>query len=337
MKIKKPYIIAEIGVNHNGSVDLAKKIISKCQKLGASAVKFQTYITENIVATDTLLADYQKNSIHQKTQFEMLKKYELSFSNFISLFNHAKKLKIDFISTAHDIESLSFLAKELKIKTIKISSADLTNIQLLIHAGRTKKNLIISSGLSSINEIDIALSAICYGAFYKDFNFRVNKHKFIYKKYSSYLEKKVKLLHCTSEYPAPLNELNLNIIDTLSERYSMDIGYSDHSNDTNTAVILSTKNVSIIEVHVTPDNNLNGPDHKASLSYQSFAKYVKNIEKTHIMLGKYIKNVTCSERRNIKVVRKKLFFGRVKSRILTDLQKKNSSIFLKTRKIKKMA
>ena len=163
------YIIAEIGVNHNGSLKIAKEMILQSKKCGADAVKFQTYKTENICDITADKATYQKKSSKEKTQFDMLKKYELSYSDFFNLKSYAQKYNIDFLTTATDTDSLKFINKKLKPKYIKIGSSDLTNIQLLLHTGRTKKKVILSTGMSSIKEIDIALSALCYGFYKKDY------------------------------------------------------------------------------------------------------------------------------------------------------------------------
>ena len=305
---KKIYIIAEIGVNHNGSVTKAKKMIKMCKQSGANAVKFQTYKASNIADRFVSKAKYQKKDNKSESQYKMLKKYELTDKDFIELHKYASKLNIDFISTAADKSSLQFLNNKLRLKTIKIGSSDLTNIQLLINAGRTKRNIIISCGLATVENINIALSALCYGYIKKDFNFSYEKDKEFYLKYEKYLRKKISLLHCTTEYPAPLEELNLNIIDTLSKKYVTSIGYSDHSNNLITPIIAASKNISIIEVHVTLNKNLKGPDHKSSLNFRELSQYVNNIRKTEIMLGSFKKIITPSEKNNLLSIKKNLVY-----------------------------
>ena len=305
---KKIYIIAEIGVNHNGSVIKAKKMIKMCKQSGADAVKFQTYQANNIADQFIPKATYQKKDNNFESQYEMLKKYELTDKDFFELHKYASKLNIDFISTAADKTSLQFLNYKLKLKTIKIGSSDLTNIQLLINAGRTKRNIIISCGLATIENIDIALSALCYGYAKKDFHFNYKKDKEFYLQHEEYLRKKITLLHCTTEYPAPLEELNLNIINTLSKKYVTSIGYSDHSNNLITPIIAAAKNISIIEVHVTLNKSLKGPDHKSSLTFKEFSQYIANIRKTEIMLGSFKKRITPSEKNNISSIRKNLVY-----------------------------
>ena len=311
----KIHVIAEIGVNHNGSVLLAKKMMLAAKKCGANSVKFQTFNTDDIIVSHTKKANYQiKNTKNNESQYDMLKKYELSNKNYHSLINYAKKINIEFFSTACDVRSLHYLSKILKLKTIKISSTDLTNIPLLLSAGSTKKNIIISSGMGTFDEIDIALSAIAYGYHSNNkkdlLKFSIKKHKNLYKKYHSYLDKKVTLMHCTTEYPAPKNELNLNVIDSFKKRYDIKIGYSDHSNNMITPIIAAAKNINAIEVHITLDHNLPGPDHICSLDMMSFKKYIKNIRETETMLGSFKKTVTKSEIKNIKVVRKSLIINK---------------------------
>ena len=317
---KCTYIIAEIGVNHNGSLALAKKLINMCKKCGADAVKFQTYKTDLIVDQNVEQASYQKKNTTNETQYKMLKKYELSHKEFEILYNYCDKLRIDFLSTAHDIDSLKFLVKSLKVKTIKIASPDITNIQLLLHAAITGKKIIISCGMSSLQDIDVALSAIAYGYVYKNLKYNPKKHYNIFNKHKNVLLKKVKLLHCTSDYPAPLNDLNLDVIENLQNRYNIDIGYSDHSHDLTTPLIAVSKGAKVIETHVTLDNSLSGPDHKISFEYCDFEKYVSNIRKAEIMLGKKNKKVTISERKNVKNVKKYLFFRKNinKNTLITD-------------------
>ena len=305
------YIIAEIGVNHNGNLGLAKKLMRESKKAGANSVKFQTFNTDEIIIKNTSKARYQiNNTDNNESQYDMLKKYELSNKDYLLLLDYAKKIDIEFFSTACDIKSLNYLSNTLKLKKIKISSTDLTNIPLLLNAGSTRKQIIISSGMANIDEIDIALSALTYGFMHSDdlniSKFKISKHKNYYIKNHNYLVNKIILLHCTSEYPAPLNELNLNVIDTLKKRYQIPIGYSDHSNNPMTPIIAASMNVDAIEIHVTLDNSMEGPDHICSLNMCEFTEYVKNIRKAESILGSYHKVPTKSELKNIKTVRKSL-------------------------------
>ncbi len=307
MKSNKVYIIAEIGVNHNGDIKLAKELISDCKKAGADAVKFQTYTSDKICHTDTKKANYQRKSKSNQSQLEMLRKYELSHKNFIELYNFSKTKKIDFITTISDISDINFITKDLKLNSIKVGSSDLTNIQLLIHLGRTGRRILLSSGMSTISEIDTALSALAFGNKNKSFNFNIRKHNKYYQKHQKYIKNKIVLLHCTTEYPAPMNELNLNILETFRNIYDMQIGYSDHSNNFLTPIMAVSKNIKYIEVHVTKSNRLQGPDHSSSLNIKDFNKYVQLIKKAEIILGNSIKKLTPSEKKNYKHVTKRLF------------------------------
>ena len=304
----KIYIIAEIGVNHNGSLNTAKEMIIQCKKNGADAVKFQTYKTENICDITADKAIYQKASSEEKTQYDMLKKYELTFKQFSSLKDYANKHDIDFLTTATDSETLEFVSKNLKLNTIKIGSSDLTNIQLLLHAGNSKKKVILSTGMSNLKEIDIALSALCYGFSKKEYLFDYQRDRYLYLNYTDYIKSKITILHCTTEYPAPIGELNLNVITILKERYKTRIGYSDHSHNVITSLLAIGKGASVIEVHVTKDQSMKGPDHSSSLTFSEFKKYNQRIREAEIILGSDTKVATKSENINKSAVMKQLFF-----------------------------
>ena len=312
-KKSKIYVIAEIGVNHNGSLSIAKKLIKTAKKYGADAVKLQTYDSNSLVTPYAKKSQYQLKHNNGISQLEMLKKYELSRLNHEKLLKYSDKLKIDFISTPFDIESLKFLISKLRLGTIKVSSTDINNIPFLLEVGSTKANIIISSGMSCLNDVIVALSALTYANKYKKselkYNFNPIKHKNFYKTNLKFLKSKVSLMHCTTEYPAPINELNLNVLSTYSKLFDIPIGYSDHSGNLITPVIAVTKGVALIEAHITLDKNMIGPDHKASLDPYEFAKYVKNIRDTEIMLGSEIKEVTKSEKKNIVTARKSLILS----------------------------
>tara|TARA_B100000959_G_C14964055_1_gene616982 strand:- start:822 stop:1913 length:1092 start_codon:yes stop_codon:yes gene_type:complete len=321
MRNNKPiYVIAEIGVNHNGSIPLAKELILKSKKCGANAVKFQTYKTDNICDIHTEKAKYQTKYNKKESQYKMLKKYELSINDFILLKKFSEKNNIDFLTTAADVESLNSINKSLKLQTIKVGSSDLSNIQLLLHLGKSKKKIILSCGMSTLKDIDVALSALSYGYTNKNMNFNINKHLSLYKKNKKYLNKNITLLHCTTEYPAPLNELNLHAISTLENRYKINIGYSDHSHNLLTPVVAAAKGISMIEVHVTKSHSLAGPDHKSSLNFPELKIYINNLRKAELMLGSYNKIVTSSEKNNKKYVTKRLFFKKIikKGQLITD-------------------
>ena len=294
-------------MNHNGSFINAKKMILAAKKAGANAVKFQNFVPEEMALKSTKKASYQKNTTGiEESHYEMLEKYTLKDIEYKKLKDFSIKNKIDFISTPFDFKSLRFLLKELSLKRIKVSSTDVNNIPLLVKIGESDVDVIISSGMSTIDDVDLALSALSYGnKMYKKF-FDIDKHKYFYKKNINYLKKKVTLMHCTSEYPAPVEELNLRVLETYKDRYEVKVGYSDHSCNELTPVIATSLGISEIEVHVTIDKNMKGPDHLSSLDFSEFKKYVDDIRKCEIILGSDKKNITKSEKKNIAVARKSL-------------------------------
>ena len=313
----KIYIIAEIGVNHNGSLSLAKELIRECKKSGADAVKFQTYSSDSICARDTNKAPYQLKGQANESQLNMLRKYELKYSDFIKLKKYSESKEIDFITTIADKEDIHFITRELKVKSIKVGSSDLTNIQLLLHLGRTNKRILLSTGMSDFNDINIALSALAYGNKNKNFNFNKTIHANYFKKNLNYINQKVILFHCTTQYPAPMNELNLNVLEKFNKNYSMRLGYSDHSADFITPIIATSKNIKFIEVHVTKSNKLSGPDHESSLNINNFKKYVQLIRKSEIALGSSTKKITFSDTTLTKIKNLvKKYFTRVTLKLL---------------------
>lgn len=304
----KIYIIAEAGVNHNGDINKAFALIEKASESRADAVKFQTFKTDQLVTKKAKKADYQrKNKKEDETQYEMLKKLELSFEDHSRLANYSKQKNIDFLSTAFDFESLNFLAYRLKLKKLKISSGDLTNAPLLLEYAKTKRNLILSTGMSNLKEIEEALKVISYGLL----GGSKPSMESINKSYSSLegrekLKKKVTLLHCTSEYPAPISEINLKSILTLQDTFGLEVGYSDHTKGINASLCAASLGATVIEKHFTLDKNDEGPDHGASLEPEELSSLVKNIREIEIYLGDGKKVPTKSELKNLLISRKSL-------------------------------
>tara|TARA_X000000368_G_scaffold387150_1_gene347655 strand:- start:9610 stop:10605 length:996 start_codon:yes stop_codon:yes gene_type:complete len=276
--------IAEAGVNHNGSLKLAKDLIDIAADAGADIVKFQTFQAESLVVKDTAKAPYQKSLTNEKTQFEMLKKLELSRENFSDLYTYSKKKKIEFLSTAFDVDSLDFLV-DLGIKRIKIPSGEITNFLLLKRAAYHKLPIILSTGMSSMKEIREAVQAL--------FRFKVKK-------------KDLSMLHCTTQYPAPIDSLNLSCIQTLKDSFNITVGYSDHSEGVNTAQIVTALGAKIVEKHFTKSNRLKGPDHKASLEPKELKKYFELIDLTERSLGSSKKQINKQEKENILPARKSI-------------------------------
>jgi len=285
MTKKKIFIIAEAGVNHNGSLKKALRLINAAKKAGADAIKFQTFKAENIVTTYASKAEYQKNLTSKKeTQFQMLKKLELTHKMHLACLAECKKKKIIFISSAFDIESLLYL-KNLKLNYFKVPSGEITNFPYLEVLGKLKRKIILSTGMSNINEIDKAIKTLA-------------KH--------GTNKKNITLMQCTSAYPAPYEEINLNTIQTLRNKFKLNIGFSDHSLGTQASIAAAALGATIIEKHLTLNKNLKGPDHKASLDPKDFSFLVQSIRVVEKVLGNKIKKITQSEKKNISIVRKSI-------------------------------
>ena len=300
------YIIAEIGVNHNGSEKIAQKLIDKAKLAGADAIKIQIFKSEALVSRYTKLAPYQKRNIKSKlSQYDMLKKLELSNQINIRLFNYCKKKKIDFLTSVFDEESLRFVDRNLKTRVLKIGSGEITNGPLLFMHAKLGYDIILSSGNSTISEIEEALGVLVYGYLHKK-NKSVKPSRKIFKKlaYSkegkNILKKKVTLLHCISDYPAKIDDLNLNCIRTLKEIFGIKIGYSDHSLGYEAALVATTLGAKVVEKHITLNKNLKGPDHKCSMDPIEFKNFVKSVRNVNKMMGTGIKKPAISEKKNIK-------------------------------------
>lgn len=275
------YIIAEAGINHNGSFKTAKELIVRAKEAGANAIKFQTFKSDNVTVQDSPLANYQKSSSNINSQYQMLKKLELSYDNFASLKDYSMNLGIDFISTAFDLESLDFL-KSINQHVWKVPSGEITNLPYLRKLSQIANNVILSTGMSTIEEIKQAFELL-------------NKNV-----------EKISILHCTSEYPAPLEDVNLKVIETFKELFKVEIGYSDHTEGIIVPVSAVALGATIIEKHFTLDKNAEGPDHKSSLNPTEFAEMVKGIRDIEIAMGHSEKVVTPSESPNRDIVRKSI-------------------------------
>ena len=273
--MKKIEIIAEAGVNHNGSIVYAKKLIDEAKKAGADYVKFQTYRTEKLLNKNGLLANYQKKNTKFKSSYNMLKKYELSFRDFLNLKKYCLRKKIKFLSTPFDLDSIKML-KKLKLETIKISSGDFSNLQLINEALSFKK-ILLSTGLSDHKEIEKVL------------HFIKKKKKF----------KSVCLLHCNTDYPTKPVDVNLLSIVYLKKKFNVNIGFSDHSEGILAPVAASALGAMVIEKHITLNKNMEGPDHKSSIEPLEFKKMVRDIRLTEKFLGKKEKIITNSAAKNL--------------------------------------
>jgi len=265
-KFAKCFIIAEIGVNHNGNINLAKCLIDKAVEVNASAVKFQSYQTEKLVSENTPKVAYQKkskNSINE-THFQMLKRFELSRDSHVKLYKYCEEKGIEFISTPYDVESARLL-QELGVKYFKTASADITDILLHDFIASTGVPTIIATGMASPEEVEAVIN--------------------IYKKYNT----DVCLLHCVSNYPCSDHSLNLNVISKMKLDYGLPIGFSDHSNGNLASLLSIALGAKIIEKHFTLNRGDEGPDHAASSEPHEFADLVSNIRTAEVMLGCGIK------------------------------------------------
>lgn len=310
----KVYIIAEAGVNHNGSIDLAIQLVKAAAVAGADAVKFQTFQTESLVTFDAPKAGYQERSTApQESQFAMLKKLELDAHAHKELKEFCKEEKIDFLSTPFDIPSANFLSNELNIEKIKISSGDLTNAPLLFHIALTQKPIILSTGMATLPEVKDALGVLALG-YLKRCDDKPS-HDTIMQAYLSeqgqaLLKEKVSLLHCTTEYPAPYSEVNLRGMDALKDAFGLPVGLSDHTLGIAVALAAVARGATIVEKHFTLKNSLPGPDHKASLEPSELQLMVKSIRQLEVALGNGAKTPTESEMKNRSIVRKSLVASR---------------------------
>ncbi len=287
MFLKKTYIIAEAGINHNGNFDKAKKLIFAAKKTGADAIKFQIFKPEDVVTNDLKMASYQIANLKTKKlkMLEMIKKYELSQSQHKKLYLIAKKNKIDFISSAFDLDSLEFLIKDLNLKIIKIPSGEITNYPYLKRISKTKKKVILSTGMSNIKEIKQAVKILT----------------------SEKLPKKnLFILHCNTAYPTPYEDVNLRAINQLKRDLKLTVGYSDHTLGVEVSVAAVSLGAAVIEKHFTLNKNWKGPDQKSSLDQGEFENLVTSIRNIEKSFGSKIKKITNSEKKNIYFARKSI-------------------------------
>lgn len=307
------FIIAEAGVNHNGSLDIAIQLVDAAVEAGADAVKFQTFKTENLVTKSARQAKYQEINIGKaSSQFEMLKNLELSFDDFKKLKEYCIKKGIMFLSTPFDLESVDFLIKELHLSLIKIPSGEITNAPYLYKIASNGVDVIISTGMSTIEEIHHSLAFLAYGYANKiDLSFEKVKDFYQTEEAKELLKKKIRILHCTTEYPSPFEEINLNVIDQIKKEFHLDVGLSDHSEGILVPIAAIAKGVSIIEKHFTLDKTMQGPDHRASLNPAELKEMVRSIRIIEKTLGEKNKGPTQSEIKNKSVARKSLVAARV--------------------------
>jgi N,N'-diacetyllegionaminate synthase len=274
--MRKTLIIAEAGVNHNGDMSIAKDLIDTAAEAGADIVKFQTFKAVNLASKRASLSEYQKKNSKLNQQFEMLKALELSFDDHIVLANHCKKREIEFLSTAFDMASLEFLS-QMELKRFKIPSGEITNLPYIRKIGSFGLPVILSTGMATLGEVEQAIIALDKMGLSR---------------------KLVTTLHCTTEYPTPIMDVNLTAMITLGSCFRTKYGYSDHTIGTTIPIAAVALGADIVEKHFTLDRNMPGPDHSASLEFKELREMVNKIRDVELSLGDGIKKVMSSEMEN---------------------------------------
>ncbi len=307
------FIIAEAGVNHNGKNELAFELVEAAAQAGADAVKFQTFEADLLVCRRAPKASYQaKQAGDKESQFEMLKKLELGEALHRDLVRHCETHGIQFLSTPFDLKSLEFLVRQLDLPRIKLSSGEITNAPLLLKSARARKQILLSSGMATLGEIESALGVLAFGLLQKKEAPTIKNFQssFCLEEGQSALRKFVTLLHCTTEYPAPLENVNLNVLDTLRSAFGLKVGYSDHTTGIVASVAAVARGAQVIEKHFTLDSDLDGPDHRSSLEPEEFESMVNAIRQCELIMGSSRKIPTVGEMKNKIVVRKSLVAAR---------------------------
>jgi N-acetylneuraminate synthase len=308
MQAHHTYIIAEAGVNHNGSLDMAKKLVEVAAEAGADAVKFQTFKADNLVSRLAPKAEYQSRTTGVgESQHEMIRKLELDEYAHEILIVHCKFCGIEFLSTPFDLDSVDLLAGRFNLPCIKIPSGDITNAPLLLKIAQTGKPVILSTGMSTLGEIEDALGVLAFGYLnMSTHSMAAFRAAYCSAEGQAILQDKVKLLHCTTEYPAPLGDVNLKVMDTLKNAFGLLIGYSDHTEGIAVSIAAVARGAVVIEKHFTLDRTLPGPDHEASLEPAELKQMVAAIRVVEQALGSGRKHPTPSELKNMSVARKSL-------------------------------
>lgn len=285
MNNKPIFIIAEAGVNHNGDMKLAKQLIDAAVDAGVDAVKFQTFIAENVISKFAEKAEYQKESTGgNESQLDMVKKLQLNFNDFVELKKYCEQKGIMFLSTPFDLKSVDFL-KTLNMGIWKIPSGEITNLPYLKKIGSYKEKIIISTGMATLGDIEKALGILVDAGTKKQ---------------------DITVLHCNTEYPTPMKDVNLKAMFTIKNAFDIEIGYSDHTLGTEIPVAAVAMGATVIEKHFTLNKQLPGPDHQASLDPIELKEMVKLIRNVELALGTGIKLPSASEKKNINIARKSI-------------------------------
>ena len=280
-------IIAEAGVNHNGNLDLALKMVDEAKRAGADIVKFQTAIPEKVISKYADKAEYQKKTTgNEESQLEMCKRIHLKLSDYDIIKKYCEEVGIEFLSTPFDLESIDYL-EELGMRLWKIPSGEITNLPYLIKIAKTGRPVIMSTGMAELKEVEEAVNVLKENG-----------------------AGEITLLHCTTEYPAPFESVNLRAMNTLREKFGTEVGYSDHTVGFEAAVAAAVLGASVIEKHFTLNHNMEGPDHKASLEPEEFEVMVNNIRLIEKALGDGVKQPADAEKKNIAIARKSIVAAR---------------------------
>jgi N,N'-diacetyllegionaminate synthase len=278
-------IIAEAGVNHNGDMDLAFELVEKAAASGADIIKFQTFEAKNLVTKTAEKAQYQRsNTSVAESHYQMIKNLELKKNDHHRLIGHCRKHNIEFFSSAFDLDSLWFLA-DLNLSRYKVPSGEITNLPYLRQMGAYQKPIILSTGMSNMDDIGSALIALESAGTSRD---------------------KITVLHCSTEYPTPIGDVNLNAMRTIRETFNVEVGYSDHTSGIEVAIAAVALGATVIEKHITLDRSLPGPDHSASLEIKEFTQMVESIRNIEKAMGDGIKVPSLIEMSNMTVARKSI-------------------------------
>tara|TARA_B100000073_G_C23737667_1_gene572757 strand:- start:2066 stop:3070 length:1005 start_codon:yes stop_codon:yes gene_type:complete len=283
--MSRTLVIAEAGVNHNGNLKLAFKLIEAAAEAGADVVKFQSFQAQKLAIADAEKAPYQKETTGaSENQLAMLQKLELTQEQHLHLIDHCKKRGIEFLSTAFDSNSLRLL-ENFNLKRFKIPSGEITNLPYLRKIAAYKKPLILSTGMANLGDIEAAIEAL---------------------EQAGSTRNQITVLHCTTEYPAPENEVNLRAMQSIATAFDVAVGYSDHTNGIAVSIAAVAMGATVIEKHLTLDQTMEGPDHKASLEPDQFAMMIQSIRTVEEAMGDGVKRPTASEHANLLVVRKSI-------------------------------
>lgn len=283
--MNRTLIIAEAGVNHNGNIDMALQLIEKAADAGVDYVKFQTFKSEKLVSKHATKAEYQKTATSgEDSQLKMLQQLELSYEDHHRLIKHCNKYGIRFLSTAFDLDSIEFL-HSLNLDLWKIPSGEITNLPYLRRIAQKGSRVIMSTGMCTPEDIEAALNVLTSNG--------------------TPLEN-ITLLHCNTEYPTPWSDVNLRAMDNISKRFNVAVGYSDHTQGIEVPIAAVALGATVIEKHFTLDNNLPGPDHRASLEPQQLKAMVDAIRHIELSLGNGVKQISASEQKNIIIARKSI-------------------------------